>query len=66
MLIVIGIVLIVYGCFSFKYSDRWVTNANKQKSGTRFPEWFPLLIRIGAILFMIIGILLIVTYVLVL
>ncbi|WP_143059478.1 hypothetical protein [Alkalibacterium gilvum] len=65
-MIIIGIGLILYGYFSFKYSDRWATNANKHKSGTRFPEWFSLLIKSGAVLFIITGILLIVSYLLVL
>lgn len=64
MLIVIGIALIVYGYFSFKYSDRWGTNAHKRAARTTFPEWFPLLIRVGGILFIITGILLILSYVL--
>ncbi|GEK90072.1 hypothetical protein SAMN04488100_14617 [Alkalibacterium putridalgicola] len=62
MLIVIGIALIVYGYFSFKCSDRWAKNAQKRAAHTQFPEWFPLLIRVGGILFIISGILLIVSY----
>lgn len=62
MLIVIGIALIVYGYFSFKYSDRWAKNAQKRAAHTQFPEWFPLLIRVGGILFIITGILLMLSY----
>ncbi|SFC68428.1 hypothetical protein SAMN04488102_11831 [Alkalibacterium subtropicum] len=58
MLIVIGIALIVYGYFSFKYSERWAQNARERAARTQFPDWFPLLIRAGGILFIITGILL--------
>lgn len=62
MLIAIGIALIVYGYFSFRSSDRWASNAGKRPTQTTFPDWFPLLIKVGGILFIIIGILLIVAY----
>lgn len=62
MLILIGLALIVYGYLSFKYSDRWATNAQKRAARTHFPEWFPLLIKVGGILFVVTGILLILAY----
>lgn len=65
MLALIGLALIIYGYFSYKYSDRWATNAQKRAARTTFPEWFPLLIKVGGILFVITGILLIVAYLLI-
>lgn len=62
MLIAIGIALVLYGYFSYKYSDRWVIRSQKRAPNTTFPEWFPLLIRVGGILFVVIGALLIVSY----
>lgn len=64
MLIVIGLALIGYGYFSYKYSDRWATSNRKRAGKTALPEWFPLLIRVGGILFIVTGALLIVSYLL--
>ncbi|MFO8068482.1 MAG: hypothetical protein R6U02_00560 [Alkalibacterium sp.] len=64
MLVIIGLALIIYGYFSFKYSDNWATKSQKRATHTKFPEWFPLLIKVGGILFVITGILLIVSYLL--
>jgi len=62
MLAVIGIALILYGYFSFRYSERWANKASKRAAHTSFPDWFPLLIKTGGILFIITGILLLVSY----
>lgn len=62
MLIVIGLALIVYGYYSYKYSEKWGTTGRKHAAKTTLPGWFPLLIRIGGILFIVTGVLLIVSY----
>lgn len=64
MLIVIGLALIGYGYFSYKYSDRWATRSRKHAGKTVFPGWFPLLIRVGGILFIVAGVLVILSYLL--
>ncbi|OJF92927.1 hypothetical protein [Alkalibacterium sp. 20] len=64
MLVIIGLALIVYGYFSYKHSDKLATKSQKRAPHTNFPGWFPLLIKVGGILFFVIGILLIVSYIL--
>ncbi|WP_423190119.1 hypothetical protein ACO1PF_04365 [Alkalibacterium sp. f15] len=64
MLVVIGLALIIYGYFSYKYSDKWATKSQKRAPHTKFPKWFPLFIKVGGILFLVTGILLIVSYLL--
>ncbi|MDZ7834591.1 MAG: hypothetical protein U5K84_03850 [Alkalibacterium sp.] len=64
MLIIIGVALIVYGYFSYRYADRWAHKVQRRAARTSFPEWFPLLIKVGGILFVVTGILLVVSYLL--
>ncbi len=65
MLIVIGLALILYGYFSYKYSNRWSTESRRRAGKTALPEWFPLLIKVGGVLLILTGALLIVSYLLI-
>ncbi|MCC5895363.1 MAG: hypothetical protein JJU16_07885 [Alkalibacterium sp.] len=62
MLLLVGLALIVYGYISFKYSDKKKTGHHRAGTDSQFPEWFPKLQKVGGLLFIIMGLLLCLTY----
>ncbi|GEN50293.1 hypothetical protein [Alkalibacterium pelagium] len=62
MLLVIGLALLISGYLSFRFSDQLKPGKRGRQTQTQFPEWFPQLQKIGGLLFMITGLLLMIAY----
>lgn len=62
MLLIIGLALLISGYLSFRFSDQLNPGKRGRRAQTQFPEWFPQLKKIGGLLFMLTGLLLMIAY----